>query len=118
MLKVGQVYTFHATLPNREVAEWFTYKTRSAVSFDIPPSFGDNLFGVAFWVVYKCRTADVSSVLTAVISNETRCSKRYHAIRAPDIIVDEIQAVVESMSGEDISSKVEIAFTFLFWVMA
>ncbi|KAL8091691.1 hypothetical protein AgCh_034087 [Apium graveolens] len=102
---VGEFYTFHAALPNREVAEWFSYKSWHTVSFDIPLSLGENFLGLAFWVVSKCICCDASSVITAVITNETNGIRSHRTIGTPDVIVGEVQSVVESIRGEDISLK-------------
>lgn len=66
--------------PNREVAEWFSYKTsRVTVSFDIPPSFGSNFSGLALWVVYTCKATDeYNTYIRAVITNNTESITEYY----------------------------------------
>ncbi|XP_063940289.1 disease resistance protein RPV1-like [Daucus carota subsp. sativus] len=60
--------TFLATVPNKEIAEWFDYKNREGctLSFHVPPNLGDNFLGLAFWVVRKG-----FSHIEAVITNKT-----------------------------------------------
>ncbi|KAL1803640.1 hypothetical protein ACET3Z_032287 [Daucus carota] len=71
-LRSDYLSTFRASLPNKEIAEWFDYKNRGGctLSFDIPPNLGDHFVGVALWVVRKC-SYEGWSKLEAFITNET-----------------------------------------------
>ncbi|KAL1803643.1 hypothetical protein ACET3Z_032290 [Daucus carota] len=67
----GYNEAFRATIQNKEIPKWFDYKnTGCTLSFDVPPNLGDNLVGVALWVVHEAW-----SMVKAVITNKTRGSK-------------------------------------------
>nr|XP_017225562.1 PREDICTED: disease resistance protein TAO1-like [Daucus carota subsp. sativus] len=72
-LRSNRWFTFEATVPNKEIAEWFDYKNREGctLSFEVPPNLGDDLVGVAFWVVHKC-SCDRWSIVETVITNKTQ----------------------------------------------
>ncbi|XP_074380754.1 disease resistance protein RPV1-like [Apium graveolens] len=86
---------FKATLPNREIAEWFDYKSRgSAVSFDFPPVLEDKFLGLALWVVYTCIDIVDDSYITVAITNKAEgltvdCDIFVHA-RTKDVIQSSI----------------------------
>ncbi|KAL8128282.1 hypothetical protein AgCh_015021 [Apium graveolens] len=51
--------SFTANLPNREVAEWFSYKSNwRTVSLEIPPDLDDRFLEVALWIVCTCKTTN------------------------------------------------------------
>ncbi|KAL8128316.1 hypothetical protein AgCh_015055 [Apium graveolens] len=79
---------FEADLPNREVAEWFNYKSSGhKVSFVAPPNFGSNFSGLALWVVFTCKAKKENwrtFYMTAVIRNETEgITEKMHYRREP-----------------------------------
>ncbi|XP_074378550.1 uncharacterized protein LOC141720093 [Apium graveolens] len=97
--------SFRATLPNMEIAGWFSHKrTGRAVSLDIPPNSGDNFLGVALWVVYKCKTTVPLSYIRAVIINETEGTKKNHDILIHTDTVS-VQSNVECIRGDRISLR-------------
>lgn len=105
-------YSFRATLPNREIAQWFNYKSRGCtVSFEIPPILGDNFLGVTLWVVYKCcsiykcKLTDFFCYIRAVITNKTAGTIEDYNIYAPIDSVGEVRSMVECIRKETISLK-------------
>ncbi|KAL8101589.1 hypothetical protein AgCh_033477 [Apium graveolens] len=106
-LEVGQPHLpFMARLPNREVAEWFSYKSRgNTISFVIPPSFGCNILGLALWFVYTCKaTDDDNTSIRAVITNNREtiienCQIFVHTL------VGEAQSSIKCITGENMSMR-------------
>lgn len=107
MLQGAKSSSFTATIPNREIAEWFSNQSSgNTVSFDIPPNMGNNLLGVALWVVYTCKSEDSNYTLEAIITNETQGTKQdYCNDYVPGGIVGEIQSTVDCMSEENFPLK-------------
>lgn len=108
-IQVGQHRrTFEARLPNREVAEWFDYKSSGCtVSFDIPPSFGSNFLGLALWVVYTCKAKEKwTHYMGAVITNDTKSITENYPINV-NTLGGEAQSRVHciTVTGEEISMK-------------
>nr|XP_017242468.1 PREDICTED: TMV resistance protein N-like isoform X2 [Daucus carota subsp. sativus] len=106
ILQGARYYLFTSHLPNREVAEWFDYRSSGhTVSFDIPPSSGSNFLGLAIWLVYTCEPTHVDSTyITAVISNKTEsitanCRIHLHPVGG------EAESSVQCIRGEKIPVK-------------
>ncbi|KAL1822044.1 hypothetical protein ACET3Z_008822 [Daucus carota] len=97
---------FSSQLPNREVAEWFDYKSGGhTVSFDIPPISGSNFLGLALWLVYTCKPTHLDSTyIRAVISNKmesitANCRIHLHPVGG------EAESSVQCIRGEKIPVK-------------
>lgn len=104
MLQAGHYFPFSADLPDREVAEWFDYKSSgNAVSFEAPSSFGANFLGLALWLVYTCKASDLhgSLYIKAVITNVTEDITENYPISVRSV-VGEAQSRVECIPGEEI----------------
>ncbi|WOG90607.1 hypothetical protein DCAR_0309851 [Daucus carota subsp. sativus] len=100
----GHYFPFSADLPDREVAEWFDYKSSgNAVSFEAPSSFGANFLGLALWLVYTCKASDLhgSLYIKAVITNVTEDITENYPISVRSV-VGEAQSRVECIPGEEI----------------
>lgn len=107
MLQVGQPRRpFKADLPNREVAEWFNYKSSGhTVSFVIPPSFESDFLGLALWVVYTCKASkEKPTYLRVVITNETDGTSENYPIYV-HTVVSEAQSTIKCITGKGISMK-------------
>lgn len=102
-----------ATLPNRVIAEWLSYKCRGhTVSFDIPPNWGDNFLGLALWVVYKCKATRSSSYSRAVITNMTVGITKNYNINVAEHTPDEVQSSLQCKTGENLlaaGDRIEIS---------
>ncbi|KAL1822045.1 hypothetical protein ACET3Z_008823 [Daucus carota] len=120
ILQGARYYLFTSHLPNREVAEWFDYKSSGhTVSFDVPPSSGSNFLGLAIWLVYTCKPTHVDSTyITAVISNKTEsitanCRIHLHPVGG------EAESSVQCIRGEKIPVKsgdrVKVSFGSLMY---
>ena len=98
--------TFEATLPNKEIAEWLDYKNKGGctLSFDVPPYLGDNLIGVALWVVYKC-SCDGWSKVKAVITNKTQGMTTTSRTDTCYGTKGDLQSSIHYIRAEDISIK-------------
>lgn len=96
---------FRADLPNREVAEWFSYKSiGSTVSFDIPPILGDNFFCIAIWVVFKLKnTCQRSSHMKLLVTNKTKGTEGKYPFRVRTHILREVQSKIKGIRGDHIS---------------
>ncbi|KAK1391490.1 hypothetical protein POM88_010546 [Heracleum sosnowskyi] len=109
-LQVGQhkLNSFEAYIPNKEVAEWLSYKSSgNTLSFTIPPNWGDNIVGFGLWIVYKCKYIDRGIyLLRAVITNRTilRVIETYHDLWL-NPVVGETQSKVQFFNKEEISMK-------------
>ncbi|KAL8128261.1 hypothetical protein AgCh_015003 [Apium graveolens] len=116
-LQVGhnKLKSFKADTPDREVAEWFSYKSRGdALSFTIPQNSGENLFGVGLWVVYKCKYNDeVGLSLEVVITNKTKDIKKYYCLNLPfQTAVGEVLSRVECVMHNRMKSGDKIMVSF------
>ncbi|XP_063940224.1 disease resistance protein RPV1-like isoform X2 [Daucus carota subsp. sativus] len=97
--------TFIATIPNKEIPEWFNYKNREGctLSFDVPPNLGDNFAGVAFWVVYKSSSQE-SNYLKAVITNKTEDTTTTIPITGSSCRgMDDVESAIRCIWAEDLS---------------
>ncbi|KAL8118027.1 disease resistance protein RUN1-like isoform X2 [Apium graveolens] len=104
-LEIQSYFPFSADLPNREVAEWFNYKsTGHTVCFDVPPSFGSNFLGLALWVVYTCNAKEIWTYVSAVITNETEGITENHPIYL-QTVVGEAQSSIQCIRGKKLSMK-------------
>ena len=118
MLQVGQhkLYSFEADLPNREVADWFSYKSSgNTISFTVPPNSGENLFGFGLWIVYKRKyTDDCALLLKAVITNKTKNRRHTCGLILPmDAGVGEVLSAVRCMDFNDMKSGDKVKISFL-----
>ncbi|KAL8128317.1 hypothetical protein AgCh_015056 [Apium graveolens] len=114
-------FPFNANLPNREVAEWVTYKSSGhTVSFNIPPSFGSNFLSLALWVVFTCKSCkgNLWPYMKAVITNETEGVTENYRIDVHDV-VGEAQSRVQCITGEKLSMKsgdrIKVSFPSLLY---
>ncbi|KAL8128293.1 hypothetical protein AgCh_015032 [Apium graveolens] len=114
-------FPFNANLPNREVAEWVTYKSSGhTVSFNVPPSFGSNFLGLALWVVFTCKSCkgNLWPYMKAVITNETEGVTENYRIDV-HVVVGEAQSRVQYITGEKLSMKsgdrIKVSFPSLLY---
>ncbi|KAL1822040.1 hypothetical protein ACET3Z_008818 [Daucus carota] len=120
-LQVGldEFSSFEAHLPNREIAEWFSFKScGTTVYLDIPRVLGDDFLGVALWVVYTCKTAMFDLWIRAVITNMTEGSEEEYDMYAQTAKrVGEVQSLVKCISGDDIlvrsGDRIKVSFESL-----
>lgn len=96
--------SFEVDIPNKEVAEWFNYKSSgNTLSFTIPPNSGNNFSGFGLWIVYKCKYTDRGSpYVKAVIINKTKNVKTNHDINLRTLVAGKVQSRVECISDEKI----------------
>ncbi|KAL8123133.1 hypothetical protein AgCh_011213 [Apium graveolens] len=119
-LHVGQSRPpFRADLPNREIAEWFTYKTSGrAISFDIPPSFGSNFSGLALWIVYTCKSKEDLIYMRSVIAKEAEGVTEKYPIYVQNV-VGEAQSTVKCITGGKLLMKsgerIKVSFPSLLY---
>ncbi|KAL8128260.1 hypothetical protein AgCh_015002 [Apium graveolens] len=117
-LQVGQIKlnSFEADIPNKEVGEWFSYKSSgNTLSFTIPPNLGDNLFGVGLWIVCKHKHTTVRSSLyvRAVITNRTKDIKNNYDIYIPwERVVGEVQSRLQCIKNHTMESGDRIKISF------
>nr|XP_017242279.1 PREDICTED: TMV resistance protein N-like isoform X1 [Daucus carota subsp. sativus] len=98
---------FYAYLPNREVAEWFDFKSSGhAVSFDIPPCSGSNLLGLALWLVFTCKPTHLDyPYMRAIITNITEGTTENYPIFLEHLVVGETQSRIECITPDKISIR-------------
>ncbi|KAL8128299.1 hypothetical protein AgCh_015038 [Apium graveolens] len=113
-----EVVPFEADLPNREVAEWFNYKSSGhTVSFLVPPNFS----GLALWVVYTCKPSKQKQKwanLRAVITNDTDgITEKY--LFDVQTVVGEAQSKIKCITGGKLSVKsgerIKVSFSSLLY---
>ncbi|KAL8128318.1 hypothetical protein AgCh_015057 [Apium graveolens] len=109
---------FEADLPNREVAEWFNYKSSGhTVSFLVPPNFS----GLALWVVYTCKPSKQKQKwanLRAVITKDTDgITEKY--LFYVQTVVGEAQSNIKCITGGELSMKsgdrIKVSFSSLLY---
>lgn len=106
-----------ADLPNRELAEWFSYEcSGSIVSFDTPPIMGDNILIDSLFVYYtSCKSKDATYyTIKAVITNKTQGIEYQYYIDVPSGIVDIAHSTVKAFAERTYHLQVETYLMFYF----
>ncbi|KAK1391344.1 hypothetical protein POM88_010400 [Heracleum sosnowskyi] len=69
----------------------------------MPPNWGESFFGIALWVVFKCKTTDRNPYIRAFITNASMgITKSYRFYLLTANIGEEVQSRVECIEADKI----------------
>ena len=86
------------------IPEWFDYTSRECkLSFQISPALGENLLGIALWVVFKCKETCSESNFRAVITNKTKATRKDVDINVETLSGVELRSTVQCTRAKDMS---------------